>query len=120
MCNHPRFACFSQHERSDFSTRALESKKISRYLTSIIAIIQLNYRDVFSAFSERVGKCFCTCLDINVLRWRFLSLNFAGKCMPFLPLESVAISWMIRSFEASKPRNDKCDETNIIGIALVP
>ena len=61
--------CFSQHERSDFSTRALESKELSRYLTSIIAIFRLNYRDVFLPSSERFEKYVRTPLNISALQW---------------------------------------------------
>ena len=73
------FACFIKVVPSDFSTRALESEKISRYLTSIIAIIQLNYRDVFLTSFERLGFCACTCLEISVLVRRFLILKFCRK-----------------------------------------
>ena len=66
--NHTINAPFSQHERSNFSTRALESKEISRYLISIIAIFRLNYRDVFSPSSERFEKRLRAPLNINVLR----------------------------------------------------
>ena len=59
---------FSQHERSDFSTRALESKEISRYLTSIIAIFQLNYRDVFLLSFGRFEKRIRTPLNISALQ----------------------------------------------------
>ena len=91
---------FFQHVRSGFSTRALESKKISRYLTSIIAIIQLNYRDIFLPFFGRFEKHVRTPLSISVLQQQFLPAKFARKLRLFQPFlfpsnsRSVAIYWL--------------------------
>ena len=68
--------CFSHHERSGFSTRALKSKELSRYLTSIIAIIQLDYRDVFLPSSEQFEKCLRTLLNISALQRQNSTMKF--------------------------------------------
>ena len=70
--------CFSQHERSDFSTRALESEEISRYLTSIIAIFQLNYRDVFFALFRTIRKTHPNTIEYQ----RVATVVFVRKFLP--------------------------------------
>ena len=75
---------FFQHERSDFSTRALESEEISRYLTSIIAIFQLNYRDVFLTSSEQFDERLRTSLNIRVLQRQFMVVKLKEKVGRFL------------------------------------
>ena len=78
------FACFFQHERSDFSTRALESEKIA----SLFQLKKRRYLDrksdaFFLPSFERFRKRVRTRLDISILQQQILSIKFVRKLRLF-------------------------------------
>ena len=75
---------FSQHERVDFSTRALKSKKIA----TLFQLKKRRYLDrksdaFFLASFGRFEKRIRTSLNISVLQRRFLPVKFAQKLRLF-------------------------------------
>ena len=112
MNQHYVVACFSQLVRSDFSTRALESKELSRYLTSIIAIIQLDYRDIFSPSFGRFEKRVRTPLNINVLQRQISTMKFTQKLQLFQALLFVSCSSRIRDFTPPKTEERRRNKKN--------
>ena len=116
--NHTINAPFSQHERSNFSTRALESKEISRYLTSIIAMFQLNYRDVFSAPFGRFEKRIQTPLNISALQQQFSPMKFARKFRPFTGFNIHEHHRQFMTVYLKKTRKFKINKKDIFEINL--
>ena len=72
--------------------------QLSRYLTSIIAIFRVDYRDVFICPSEGFGKCYRTCLDICMLLCCYSSLVLVGKQQCFLRFHHAFESSIIQGF----------------------